>query len=265
MSEKFPFSNENTPKDEPAVKAQENQEETPGDFRAFAGKILGDLEKKEDGEGVSAYPQSVETTSNGARILIDSLIWDQPGKFRSVHGGMAKLLSEMALIATDESTGKIVGLRSAKLGEMEEAYIKKLILEGEINVRERNKGIATTLALASLKNIQQLANERNAQVTWLSVNANLSSLKYLERKREMTTDEQAQKDLDEKIAKRKIEQERWQNLYGEKGKVSFQSLDKNGILLRKPVRPDNEPQEIKQPIDKEHYKKLIEALKECTH
>lgn len=98
---------------------------------------------------------------------------------------------------------------------------KVLYAKGSIGVGLKGKGLAVPIELAFMKFLQLRANELKTKIIWEVENLNLPRVQELRIKYEK------QETIAEELHEAEKEQERWQAMYGEGGKLGIKSIDKN--------------------------------------
>lgn len=241
---------------------ESTHEKAPEDF-VYATKVLLETLKKEEKtaeEGfVFSYGSLTKTTSKGVPLGITSLSW------MSEDGLGEKGKQRIVLVAKNDSTGKVVGLRLSDIRDKglsineNGSYLNSLIASGEIFTRNRGEGIATVLDEAFVEILTKMANEHKQhypgehQIHWNVENRHLKRL-----------EESKNKDLDTDNNEREVEQKRWQSLYGEGGKFGLKRSGEFEYTKKiEPIMEEGQDYRM-QPIDIQSFKNIEKGLEEVV-
>lgn len=250
--ENNPFKPKIIPEDKPVS----TEESAPKDFLSTVKTILSRLQvATKQGVIPMKYKPSIETTSTGRIVTVKTIVYGN--STLNMHKEMM-MTQELVLIVVDPQTQKILGVREMQIGTDLQTY--GIRASGSINIAERNQGIATVLDRTLANVLSKVAAENKKPVTWEVSNENENILKKLKYQREKSLSAAEQGILDKQIVEKSIEQERWQNLYGENGKLGFAPSQNEHADYEKIVNPDATATEMPTNLGPEELAAEIKAL-----
>lgn len=152
---------------------------------------------------------------------------------RSIFTEYLNAIDSYILVATS-AQGLVVGFRDSRILQgMDGEWMSK----GYIFSAIRGKGIATAIDSAHKDFLQRASNKYRHSITWRTYNGNAGKL-YLEQRKFKEKHPDALSA--DKLEAKKIEQNRWQALWGSSGKFGASQLD--GITF--PVQYSRRTQDV---------------------
>ncbi len=191
----------------------------------YWGHIYDDLdvlEAEAKDNSINFGPTYTGVTSKGLNVRVLTL-----------NGDKNDTKKRYWFIALSDS-GALLGHRSMELESSQEEGGSKLTAVGGIAIRYKDMGVASIIEMANLDTMQKLANGLgpNGEITWTGYNENRDVLKRRIEYSKFTEPSQ-----DPEIAKKLAEQERWQSLYGNGGRIGATkppvSLPETGVVFEK--------------------------------
>lgn len=135
---------------------------------------------------------------------------------RSIFAEVNSIPKSYVLVATT-AEGVVVGYRDNRVYEVENGNLSS---SGFIFSAIRKKGIATAIDSVHKDFLQRIANQYGRKVIWKTLNGNAGKI-YLEEKKIKEKKPDAISPAE--LAERKVEQSRWQSLWGARGKFGMGS------------------------------------------
>jgi hypothetical protein len=175
-------------------------EETP-DYAKAALSDCADVEKALSKGSIKFGPTYLGKTTKGVDVKILTPYYITHNSIRNYY------------CFAVSAEGKLLGHRSSCV----RLFQDEAMVEGYIALRYKNLGIASIIEMAHIDLMQLLANSlgETGKVTWQITNSNLTDLHALEKK------SAGLQVIDDK----RIEQDRWQKLYGSGGTVGAKKSD----------------------------------------
>lgn len=183
----------------------------PG-FKERLKQILEGLQKTplEDVQFLPSY----EIDSNIGKLKIDVMGHDTGKSFTK---------REVYFFLVKNETGQIIATRSCSIFPPHGGYSH---LSADIQIGQKDKGLATPVDLVFMQGLQQLANQKQTRIKWTIQNMNQEKLD--EKKSELKEKfDMSEEDLinNEEIKALEIEQQRWQKLYGPDSKLGIKEAN----------------------------------------
>lgn len=237
-----------------SASVEQNAETTPEDFKFNVKRLVASLEKQQESatEGyVYTVGQFKEKTSVGKELLIDSILYHKNGNmFDDVKA------TNLVLVAKDLDTSSIEGLRLTTINDKPVSSAADTLdykTQGFIVTKNKGAGVASALDRAYENALKLVVNQRDAQseeiyqnqlvrdpelaeaykrrpeqITWSVQNKNLEEMLKLENELRWASQENDTEKIEllkKQVEQKKKEQERWQALYGEGGKLGMKLVD----------------------------------------
>lgn len=185
----------------------EARDEPFDDFNEEAHRQLSILER----DDLKEEATSVVLLPNGEELTVS--------QFSGNKAEDDDISEETVFIAKDH-LGRFVGYRLTQIKEPE--YLDEARATGYTRIALGGQGIATALEVINQDYLQRLADTLQKPLVQVVSNANEEDLRRLR-------DDGA---ADEVIAKKELEQKRWQRLYGPGGKLGFDERRKRVFTPR---------------------------------
>jgi hypothetical protein len=182
------------------IRYEEPRKDPFEDFAAEANRQLSILER----DDLREVETRVVQLPSGDELTVSQF------SRRAEHDDITE---ETVFLARDHS-GLLVGYRLTQTKEPE--YLNEARATGYTRIAVGGQGIATVLEMINQEYLQHLANTLQEPLVQVVSNANEEDLRRLR-------DSGAAEDV---IAKKELEQKRWQSLYGPGGKLGFDERGK---------------------------------------
>lgn len=204
------------------------EEKEARDFTKIVGYMVRKLEVYSEAlqDKVQFGPQYQVTTSQGEELSIHTIVLVNA----ELHPGRTRTNKTILFIAGDK-LGRVVGFRDTELRTAAQSLVPRAVdAVGEIVTAVRGRGVATAIELAHFDFLQREANRSRCEITYHVDNVNLQEL--FNTRDDTRVQPAAKRVLVQNLG---AEQDRWQALYGPRGKLGFDFHGEKTLYPRRGV------------------------------
>lgn len=192
------------------------QQKMQGEFNEKLAEVQREVqEARENNPAKVISGPIIVVEGTGRQVAVETTIIDNEGN--------GKFKETLLLVVKDPETGEVVGYR--RLGVGENTRGDALIAGGSIHIRDRGTGLAKYIETAAEQALAKVANEQGKPVRWIVIDNNQHAIQKTQEQidglgtsaQDVTERARLQTELSERIA----ENQRWQTMWGPKGKMGF--------------------------------------------
>lgn len=198
------------------------------DFTKIVGHMVRKLEVYSEvlQDKVQFGPQYQVTTSQGEELSIHTIVLLKV----ELHPGRTRPNKTILFVAYGRS-GRVVGFRDTELRKAAQSLVPQAVnAVGEIVTAVRGRGIATAIELAHFDFLQREADRSRCEITYHVDNVNLQEL--FDTRDDTRVQPAAKRVLVQNLG---AEQDRWQALYGPRGKLGFNYIGEKTFYPQRDV------------------------------